>query len=543
MSLQSSCESRGAYRRFKLQNLDDCVAEISRCSHMHAVESPDCPGRYRIVQETLHNSCSSTFTCALDCECQGPRVDIETHTQKAQCSVTGKYTCTAQPLAVLSSLGCGGTNNNLNWHAAGGGSAIMDGRTFAHEEHLWHQSAVRVLREQHKKHLLLEAAHAIQTGNFCADRSGNEQPAICVILDGVFSKRSYGGTGKMDSQCAAGTVFGAETGMAVAHECLSRYNRQERTGKKVACDCGDVCCQPAVHFKCDTSYFQGKAGAMEPEAIGRSLCYISALGTAVVPCKCCLDHGVIQSVDDCQEHDPSETPWTKLLVTEFVGDGDSTVAAKIAQVYTECAVTHSRCKNHLVKNQGSHMYKLVVLHPAFAKPAECGVAALTSKFIRNLSTTTSTFISHHHKLWEVDHDHQHVLNLRADLMNLILHKTGSHDHCDVRYCTFRQAAQGGAGPEVAVSSAPAEPLVLPEQYLPEMIAIMKLTADKSSELIKFKTTNVAECGNQGIQVMTQGKGKNLIQGTSWESRVVFSMLRQIFGAAWVLVFFEPAFLH
>jgi hypothetical protein len=59
--------------------------------------------------------------------------------------------------------------------------------------------------------------------------------------------------------------------------------------------------------------------------------------------------------------------------------------------------------------------------------------------------------------------------------------------------------------------------VLPDNYLHEMAAIMKHTADKASELVKFKTTNVAQCGNQGIQVMTKDKGENFVQSGKLES--------------------------
>ena len=541
MSVEASYVARGRFRRFDLANLADSISEISTLAHLHGVLHPACPGIYRIQEEHLHNSASSTFVCALDCECDAPDVDLRTHSQKAVCSVTGDTVCTAQPIAVLCSLASGGTCTDLNSHNAGAGQPICDFRTFAREEGLWHQCGMEVMLKQHIKHLLLEAAHAIEHGMFCTDRDGILQPAICVVLDGVYSKRCYGGCGKMDALCGAGTVFGAETGMIVACACLSRYDVQSRKGKFVPCNCdGEECIKTDIHYQPDPDHFEGKAGAMEPEAISRALNYITALGTAVVPCKCCLEQGVIQSVRDCEEHDPDLTPWSKILVNEFVGDGDSTVAAKVATAYKECPVIHSRCKNHIVKNQGTRMYKLVLAYPDFGKK-ECGCAALTSRFIRNLTTTTMTFISHHAQRFQSDSDKQHARNLRKDINNLIYHKTGTHTHCDARYCAYRRAQTGGDGFENAASSAPPEPLVLPDNYLPEMCAIMKLTADKASELVKYKTTNVAENGNQGIQLMTKGKGKNLVQSGSWKARVLFSQLRQIFGAAWVLVLFRSRF--
>ena len=147
-----------------------------------------------------------------------------------------------------------------------------------------------------------------------------------------------------------------------------------------------------MHYQQPDHFFEGKAGAMEPEAIARCFNIISGYGRAVIPCKCCLDKGHIVSVEECEDHNPDETPWRMILMNEYVGDGDATTAQHISVHYTLCVVKHRRCKNHAVKNVGSHMYQLVSTDDGknLAKPAMCGAVALTPQFIRNVSTTAST---------------------------------------------------------------------------------------------------------------------------------------------------------
>ena len=96
---------------------------------------------------------------------------------------------TALPIEVLCTLAAGGTAHTHNWSQSGVGAPIAGVRTFIHEEEKWAAVGSKVMEEQHKKHLLLEAALAIQARNFQLDGQGIAQPAVCGAADGVFAKR------------------------------------------------------------------------------------------------------------------------------------------------------------------------------------------------------------------------------------------------------------------------------------------------------------------------------------------------------------------
>jgi len=367
MDIESSILVRGGTRRIHISSLGVGIDDILQKQMHHAHTFPNCDGCYQLSHEHLHNSAQGIFIAKLNCNCDMPPVEMHTHHQRSLCTLTGKIISTALPTEVLTCMATGGSNQNRNWHAAGLGQPVMDAETFARHENQWYQVCESVLEQEYTKTLLMEAAHAMKKGHFVSDRAGHMQLGITVKIDGVFGKRSISSQ-KMDSLGGAVFMFGSVTDEPVGHECKMRYSSMERKGKCVPCDCAGDCVDHLNHYLPDPCQHKGSAGSAEPKAAGAIFNRIHALGEAIVPCAGCYSQDrFIRSKLVCTNPDHSHSsPWTCVLIHEFVGDGDSTVTSAINTMYKHCHVVRIPCSNHLIKNQGD---LLLVFNSFFVFPA------------------------------------------------------------------------------------------------------------------------------------------------------------------------------
>jgi len=143
-------------------------------------------------------------------------IEIHTHDQYALCACSCKNITTAQPLEVLVTIAGGGTNVNQNWSASGLGQPAMDPSTFAKEEKYWWQACETICNEEYKENLLMEAVNAIHKDHWKVDSKRNVCPAICVVVDGVYAKRSISSQ-KMNSLGETAFMYGAVTEQPVSH--------------------------------------------------------------------------------------------------------------------------------------------------------------------------------------------------------------------------------------------------------------------------------------------------------------------------------------
>jgi hypothetical protein len=254
MDIDTAMTDRGATRRFRISAFSAGVDAIAQAQKQHSHDHPQCPGLYKIVQEKMNSSSESIFFAQLSCKCDVNHVEIHTHDQHALCACSGKHISTAQPLEVLVTIAGGGTTMNRNWAASGLGQPAMNPSTFAKEEELWWKACETMCSEEYKKNLLMEAVNAVRKEHWIVDSKGNICPAICVIIDGVYAKRSISSQ-KMDSLGGAAFMYGVVTEQPVSHRGQTRYNSQERKGKRVQCDC-DGECQRHVKGASTTSWGQ-----------------------------------------------------------------------------------------------------------------------------------------------------------------------------------------------------------------------------------------------------------------------------------------------
>ncbi|KAK3922399.1 hypothetical protein KUF71_011868 [Frankliniella fusca] len=346
---------------------------------------------------------------------------------------------------------------------------------------------------------------AVDEGDKCADGV----PYITVVVDGQWSKRSFGN--KYDATSGSATIIGYRTGKVLftgvknkrcsVCEYAQRKNIPEEEVRDHAC----------------AKNYSGPSTGMEAELI--------------------------------QEGFKRSVLMHNLRFMKYIGDGDSSVEkmlCKDKQPYgATFPVQKIECKNHLLRNLKK---SLLQISQNTHLPCPVGLNKQDMVFLRKLvkentlrlATGVSCASEYRGRTEDVPMHHMRVANLRADILNAPLHTFGDHDKCAEYFCKTRQgasaataaavdtAATAGPGSASAPGPSPAAPPPPEVNYVPRlstagiwsliMTAVHRL-ADKASSLVYNVSNNPCEVANSVIAQKVANKRPYLGGSSSYEMRV------------------------
>ncbi|XP_049877293.1 uncharacterized protein LOC126374645 [Pectinophora gossypiella] len=201
-----------------------------------------------------------------------------------------------------------------------------------------------------------------------------------------------------------------------------------------------------------------------------------------------------------------------LQYLSFVGDGDSSVFAQLKEkVSYGRYIKKIECKNHVIKNYTSALYKIL----ANKKLPLYGRRLLKAK-IQKLTVVTKKIIMQ---------NHSNRTHMREDLKNGPSHVFGHHDNCKHYYCKF-------TNPEVKDVDNNLDDM---KQKAPTVWALIcaanEMVITKTHRLSN-ETTNCAENFMSIVSKFNCGKRLNLHKGGSYQRRVYLAGLTQITGQRW-----------
>ncbi|CAG9771313.1 unnamed protein product [Ceutorhynchus assimilis] len=292
-------------------------------------------------------------------------------------------------------------------------------------------------------------------------------PWITVYLDGGWSHRSYGHNYNAASGVAV--IIGKHTGKILFLGVRNKYccvcAKAEKKGE-----------EPHEHL-CFKNW-NGSSGAMEADIISE---------------------GFRESIK-----------MHGLKYWHFIADGDSSVHAKIQQtVPYGNEVRKIACKNHIIKNYGTALYKL----KNDTTIAAAGRKYLTVNAIKDLENigTKAIYINAH---GDVD-------NLKTDLENGPYHVFGNHLTCNPLYCQ----CIGDFSNKVAE-------MEIAGIFNRITTVLQRIVVSQGHKLIDNETNNRAEMFMSLLCKFNAGKRLNTIQKGSLQTRAYLSGLRYNKGADW-----------
>lgn len=308
--------------------------------------------------------------------------------------------------------------------------------------------------------------------------NGSKTPCIMVIVDGGWSKRSYGHS--YDANSGTAVVIGARTGKILSFKTRNKYCKTCAIAKGK-----DI---PPKQHTCYKNW-TGPSTAMEADMLTES--FRESINV----------HGLVYS--------------------RFVGDGDSSVYSKIINIYDGITVEKIECLNHAIKN---FHRKLVNISsnkiPGIQVPQdERRILGIKERFSR-IGGGILCAINHHATTRTVDS----WKLLREDIMNSPFHIFGDHSKCSQYFCPLDSEKR------------------LEKNLVPEMMrtaiwgelnkAVVKL-ANMSKSLIERMTSNLAESFMSRCNKYMEGKRKNLGQGFLYNMRIVSAVLSFNTSPFWI----------
>lgn len=300
---------------------------------------------------------------------------------------------------------------------------------------------------------------------------GKEYAMITVILDGGYSKRSYNHS--FSSNCGVAVIIGAKTRKVLY------------VGTKVR-TCF-ICDKQTSNQRNHTCYknFNGPATAME-----------SAI----------ILEGFEKSMQDYG-----------LIYWKFIGDGDSSVHAKVENVYPNLKVEKIECSNHVVRNFTTRLMDIATnrIRGRDAQKISYEERQIFNPKLQRFRTALVQAISHHHNVksqWK---------DLYDDIMNMRYHIFGDHAKCKSYFCAGAKDNEINLVPKImklpiwtAIGNALQRPAVL------------------SPSLVQKQTSNAAESFMSVACRFMEGKRKNFGQRYLYNLRISAAVLSYNESAYW-----------
>lgn len=309
---------------------------------------------------------------------------------------------------------------------------------------------------------------AVHKGNLCADGT----PYITVIVDGGWSKRSYGHG--YNAASGVGIIIGAET-----KKPLFLGVRNKTCSACSYCKNRNI---PVTTHNCALNY-TGPSTGMEQDIIVE---------------------GFSRSV---QHHG--------LIYKYLIGDGDSSVYAKIVEkvaygrqvIKIECANHMTRCLSDKLHKLSSNTSFAIINRKALLKKDK----SITN--VERLVKSVRTIVKN---------NKSDPASLRRDLANAPYHVLGNHENCRDTFCTRRDIGEEDLTKQVS------------KDFFLEILKIVEPMVNKADRLAYNQTTNQAERYMALVAKCTGGKRINFSRSISYTTRAYGAAISHSLGPAWHL---------
>ena len=297
-------------------------------------------------------------------------------------------------------------------------------------------------------------------------------PRITVIVDGVWSKRSYG-TG-INALSGAACIIGAKTKKILFLGVRNKFCSICEHNKKR---------EVAIVHKCFKNW-EGSSTSMESDII------LEGFKTS------------------------AETMG--LIFDTIVSDGDSSSIRKIidADPYG-IPIKKMFCSNHTLRSLVKNIKKLSksLYSSSRQKVKKCLRDKLFSSLGR-IQKGIKSAAAFNNADPDLQTTEERIANLKKDIMNCPYHIFGNHDNCRDYFCKSE------------TESSTLLPEMISCGLLSDMMKYFKITADKCEGILFGHTTNFAESFNSMIAKLVGGKRTNLVQRRSYQTRTKLAVLKK-----------------
>lgn len=323
-----------------------------------------------------------------------------------------------------------------------------------------HKDLVTAMYANMKKWAMKEAELALeneQTVTINYNGVIQEYPAITVIVDGGWTKRSY--KHSFSSNCGVAVIIGARTQKVIYAD--------TRISTCAVCDRKRDSATVPDH-DCFKNWDKAPNG-MESDIIFKGF--------------------------------QSSIKMYGIVYTKFVGDGDSSVHFNVENVYPGIKVEKIECSNHVVKNFTARLMDI-------SKDNVKGIKiSLEERKIFNpelprFRKALTQAITHHHK------EGSHWKLLYDDIINMPYHIFGNHKKCRQYFCS------GSKPKELDIVEN-----VSKTELWKAIDKALERPATLAPSLVKKESSNYAECFMSVACRFVEGKRKNFGQRFLYRTRM------------------------
>jgi len=315
---------------------------------------------------------------------------------------------------------------------------------------------------------------------------GVEYPAIRVVLDGGWSKRTYGHG--YNANCGAAVIIGARTGKVLhlgtrIKTCL-QCSINQRSGNAKAHEC--------------EKNWTGSSTAMESSII------LEGFQSSR------YKHGLVYS--------------------SFVGDGDSSVHSTIQYVYPGLEVKKIECLNHVVRNFKT---KLFDISKNVVKGRDAEKIPLDERKVFNCHFPRFEIsIRKAVNYYQDKKTDDSWRELAEDIKNIPMHVFGDHSKCKMYFCKYLtpDELEENLVPQVSKMKF----------WKPLQQALNRLCV-LSKSLVEKETSNKAECFMSIANKFMEGKRKNWGQGYMYRLKMASTVFSYNNTRFWIGKAYRLAF--
>ncbi len=315
-----------------------------------------------------------------------------------------------------------------------------------------HPDFMTAMKANMKKWALEEARLALENNEtVMVNYKGtiHEYPAITVIVDGGWTKRSY--KHSFSSNCGVAVIIGARTQKVIYMD--------TRISTCAVCDRKRDSSTIPTH-ECYKNWSMAPNG-MESDIIV---------------------NGFKSSIE-----------MYGLVYSKFVGDGDSSVHFNVENVYSGVKVEKIECSNHIVKNFTTRLMD-ISKDKVNGMKISLEQRKLFNPQLPRFRKALTQAIAYHHK------QGSHWKELYDDIMNIPYHIFGHHQNCKQYFC------KGSKPKELDIVGS-----ISKTELWKAIDKALERPATLAPSLVKKESSNYAECFMSVACRFIEGKRKNFGQ--------------------------------
>lgn len=194
-----------------------------------------------------------------------------------------------------------------------------------------------------------------------------------------------------------------------------------------------------------------------------------------------------------------------LLISRFIGDGDSSVHKRLLEKFPTKKITKIECRNHLLRNFGT---KLLAISKDTKFDIQCRkiLGSETQRITKDIRCAIK-----YRKKENVSRANQ-ILNLQADIKNTPFHIFGDHSNCSSYFCSTK-------------SSINMIPKMKDSKILAEIQQHLKRLIYNADSLIEDVDSNIVEQFNSVIAKYVGGKRINYSNGQNYSDRCYLAAIQ------------------